>query len=81
MLKKLSEEDRTLVLYESPHRLIKTLEQLIGFFGSERLVSVSRELTKFHEETKTGSVTEVLEYFKLKDVKGEIVIVINGKEK
>jgi 16S rRNA (cytidine1402-2'-O)-methyltransferase len=81
MLKKLSEEDRTLVLYESPHRLIKTLEQLIEFFGSERLVSVSRELTKFHEETKTGSVTEVLEYFKLKDVKGEIVIVINGKEK
>lgn len=81
MLKKLSEEDRTIVLYESPHRLIKTLEQLIEFFGSERLVSVSRELTKFHEETKTGSVTEVLEYFKLKDVKGEIVIVINGKEK
>lgn len=81
MLKKLSVEDRTIVLYESPHRLIKTLEQLIEFFGSERLVSVSRELTKFHEETKTGSVTEVLEYFKLKDVKGEIVIVINGKEK
>lgn len=81
MLKKLSEEDRTIVLYESPHRLIKTLEQLIEFFGPERLVSVSRELTKFHEETKTGTVIEVLEHFKQKDVKGEIVMVINGKEK
>jgi len=81
MLKKLSEEDRTIVLYESPHRLIKTLEQLIEFFDPERLVSVSRELTKFHEETKTGTVTEVLEHFKQKDVKGEIVMVINGKEK
>ena len=81
MLKKLSEEDRTIVLYESPHRLIKTLEQLIEFFGPERLVSVSRELTKFHEETKTGTVTEVLEHFKQKDVKGDIVMVIYGKEK
>lgn len=80
MLKKLSVEDRTIVLYESPHRLIKTLEQLIEYFGPDRLVSVSRELTKFHEETKTGSVTDVLEHFKKKDVKGEIVIVINGKE-
>lgn len=80
MLKKLSVEDRTIVLYESPHRLIKTLEQLIQYFGPDRLVSVSRELTKFHEETKTGSVTDVLEHFKKKDVKGEIVIVINGKE-
>jgi 16S rRNA (cytidine1402-2'-O)-methyltransferase len=80
MLKKLSEEDRTVVLYESPHRLVKTLEQLVEFFGPERMVSVSRELTKFHEETKTGLVTEVLEHFKKKDVKGEIVIVIDGKK-
>ena len=80
MLKKLSEEDRTLVLYESPHRLVKTLEQLVEFFGPERMVSVSRELTKLHEETKTGIVTEVLEHFKKKDVKGEIVIVIDGKK-
>jgi 16S rRNA (cytidine1402-2'-O)-methyltransferase len=80
MLKKLSEEDRTLVLYESPHRLVKTLEQLVEFFGPERMVSVSRELTKLHEETKTGVVTEVLEHFKKKDVKGEIVIVIDGKK-
>lgn len=80
MLKKLSEEDRTIVLYESPHRLVKTLEQLVEFFGAERMVSVSRELTKLHEETKTGMVTEVLEHFKKKDVKGEIVIVIDGKK-
>jgi len=80
LLKKLSEEDRTIVLYESPHQLIKTLEQLIEFFGPDRMVSVSRELTKLHEETRTGTVKEVLEHFKKKDVKGEIVIVIDGKK-
>ncbi|MBL7871986.1 MAG: 16S rRNA (cytidine(1402)-2'-O)-methyltransferase [Cyclobacteriaceae bacterium] len=80
MLKKLSEEVRTIVLYESPHRLVKTLEQLVEFFGPERMVSVSRELTKLHEETKTGGATEVLAHFKKKDVKGEIVIVIDGKK-
>lgn len=80
LLKKLSEEERTIILYESPHRLIKTLEQLIEFFGPERQVSVSRELTKLHEETRTGAVNEVLEHFKKKDVKGEIVIVIDGKK-
>jgi 16S rRNA (cytidine1402-2'-O)-methyltransferase len=80
LLRKLSEEDRTIILYESPHRLIKTLEQLIEFFGPERQVSVSRELTKLHEETRTGAVNEVLEHFKKKDVKGEIVIVIDGKK-
>lgn len=80
LLKKLSEEDRTIVLYESPHRLIKTLEQLIEFFGPDRMVSVSRELTKLHEETRTGTVKEVLEHFKKKDIKGEIVIVIDGKK-
>jgi 16S rRNA (cytidine1402-2'-O)-methyltransferase len=80
LLKRLAEEDRTIVLYESPHRLIKTLEQVVEFFGPERMVSVSRELTKFHEETKTGTVNEVLEHFKVKDVKGEIVIVVDGKK-
>lgn len=80
LLKKLSEEDRTIILYESPHRLIKTLEQLIEFFGPDRQISVSRELTKLHEETRTGAVNEVLEHFKKKDVKGEIVIVIDGKK-
>jgi 16S rRNA (cytidine1402-2'-O)-methyltransferase len=80
LLKRLAEEDRTIILYESPHRLIKTLEQVMEFFGPERMVSVSRELTKFHEETRTGPVQEVAEHFKVKDVKGEIVIVIDGKK-
>ncbi len=80
MLKKLAEEERTIVLYESPHRLIKTLEQILEFLGPERQVSVSRELTKLHEETRTGPVMEVLEYFKQKEVKGEIVIVVDGKK-
>jgi 16S rRNA (cytidine1402-2'-O)-methyltransferase len=80
MLKKLAEEERTIVLYESPHRLIKTLEQILEFLGSERQVSVSRELTKLHEETRTGPVIEVLEHFKKKEVKGEIVIVVDGKK-
>ncbi len=80
LLKKLAEEERTIVLYESPHRLIKTLEQILEFLGSERQVSVSRELTKFHEETHTGSVLDVLEHFKQKEVKGEIVIVVDGKK-
>jgi 16S rRNA (cytidine1402-2'-O)-methyltransferase len=80
MLKRLAEEDRTIVLYESPHRLIKTLAQLIEFFGPERQVSVSRELTKLHEETFTGTVQEVLQHFSIKEVKGEIVLVIDGKK-
>ncbi len=79
LLKKLSEEDRTIVVYESPHRLIKTLEQMKEFFGSERSMSVSRELTKVHEETFTGTLEQVLTHFQLKEVKGEIVIVIDGK--
>jgi len=80
LLKKLAEEDRTIVLYESPHRLLKTLEQIIEFFGAERNVSVSRELTKLHEETFTGNVKDVLMHFSTKEVKGEIVIVIDGKK-
>lgn len=79
MLKELATEPRTIVLYESPHRLIKTLEQLVEYLGSERRVSVSRELTKKFEETKTGTTTEVLEHFRQKEVKGEIVLVIDGQ--
>jgi 16S rRNA (cytidine1402-2'-O)-methyltransferase len=78
-LKRLAEEDRTVIVYESPHRLVKTLEQLKEFVGEERLVSVSRELTKLHEETFTGPLKEVLQHFQQKEVKGEIVIVIDGK--
>lgn len=79
MLKKLAEEERTIIFYESPHRLLKALQQMIEFFGPERLVSVSRELTKLYEETKTGSMQEVFDYFNTKEIKGEIVIVVDGK--
>jgi len=81
LLKKLAEEDRTMIFYESPVRLVKTLEEFIQHFGTERLCSVSRELTKMFEENKRGSLQEVCNYFKLKNIKGEIVIVVAGKEK
>jgi 16S rRNA (cytidine1402-2'-O)-methyltransferase len=80
LLKKLAEEERTIILYESPHRLLKTLEQVTEFFGEDRPVSVSRELTKLHEETFTGTVKEVHAHFSNKEVKGEIVLVIHGKK-
>jgi 16S rRNA (cytidine1402-2'-O)-methyltransferase len=73
------DEERTIVCYESPHRLLKTLEQIVEYLGSERLVSVSRELTKLFEETKTGTAAEVLQHFSAKEIKGEIVVVIHGK--
>lgn len=79
-LKKLAQEERTVVLYESPRRLVKTLEQLKVYVGGERFVSVSRELTKLHEETFTGPLEQALSHFKRKDVKGEIVIVMDGKK-
>jgi 16S rRNA (cytidine1402-2'-O)-methyltransferase len=79
MLKNLAEEERTIVFYESPHRLTKTLSQMIEFFGAERMVSVSRELTKLFEETKTAPLQEVLAHFQSKEVKGEIVVVVDGK--
>lgn len=80
MLKKLAEEERTIIFYESPHRLLKTLEQLKEYFGGERQASVSRELTKKFEETKNGTVQELLDYFSAKEIKGEIVMVVNGKK-
>jgi 16S rRNA (cytidine1402-2'-O)-methyltransferase len=79
LIKKLAEEERTIVLYESPHRLVKALEQLLEYFGPDRNISVSRELTKVYEETVTGTVSYVLKHFKEKEVKGEIVLVIEGK--
>jgi 16S rRNA (cytidine1402-2'-O)-methyltransferase len=79
-LKRLSEEERTVVFYESPHRLIKTLESLSNLVDADRRISVSRELTKIHEETATGTVAEVLAHFKQQDVKGEVVIVVDGKK-
>lgn len=80
LLKKLSEEERTIILYESPHRLEKTLLQMLDFFGADRKVSVSRELTKIHEETFTGSLNEAISHFNKGTVKGEIVLVIDGKK-
>lgn len=79
LLKKLVEEERTMIFYESPHRLVKTLQQFSEYFGQERKISVSRELTKLFEETVNGSIEEVMKYFSEKDVKGEIVIVLAGK--
>jgi 16S rRNA (cytidine1402-2'-O)-methyltransferase len=81
LLKQLAEEERTMIFYESPQRLQKTLEEFCTFFGEERICSVSRELTKLYEENKRGTLKEVLEYFTSKPVKGEIVIIVQGKEK
>jgi|SRR5690554_5697812 len=79
-LMQLAEESRTIIVYESPHRLLKTLAQIAEYFGEDRAVSVSREITKLHEETVRGTVSEVKTYFGKKPVKGEIVIVISGKK-
>ena len=74
----LSKETITLIFYESPHRLVKTLEQFAEHFGENRFACVSRELSKIHEENKTGTVRELIAYFKLKPVKGEIVLIVEG---
>ncbi|SFE39339.1 16S rRNA (cytidine(1402)-2'-O)-methyltransferase [Sunxiuqinia elliptica] len=79
-LTQLAEEERTMVFYESPYRLVKSLEQFAEFFGAERRASVSRELSKLHEENQQGTLTELAEHFKSKKVKGEIVIVVEGKQ-
>ena len=79
MLKKLSTEERTMIFYESPMRLVKTLNDFIVYFGAERQCCVSRELTKKFEENKRGSLQEVHGHFNAKPVKGEIVIVVEGK--
>lgn len=81
ILTSLAEEKRTVILYESPMRLVKTLEQLMSYFGEDRQCCVSRELTKKFEENFRGTIKEVHEHFAAKGVKGEIVLVIAGKEK
>lgn len=78
-LKKLAEEERTIVLYESPHRLLKTLEEFARFFGEERQAAVSRELTKIYEETVRGTLTEIKSHFENNILKGELVICVAGK--
>ncbi len=79
-LKKMTEEERTMIFYESPMRLVKTLNDFIQYFGGERQCCVSRELSKKFEENKRGSLKEVHDYFSAKQVKGEIVIVVAGKK-
>jgi 16S rRNA (cytidine1402-2'-O)-methyltransferase len=80
-IENLANEDRTMIFYESPHRLIKALEQFMAVFGETRRASVSRELTKIHEETINASLKEIHTYFSAKVVKGEIVMIIEGKKK
>jgi len=75
----LAQYPHTLVFYESPFRLVKTLEQFVEYFGSDRQASVSRELTKIHEENKRGSLLVLLEYFRIKKVQGEIVIIVGNR--
>jgi 16S rRNA (cytidine1402-2'-O)-methyltransferase len=80
MMKKLAEEERTMVFYESPVRLLKTLHDFIQYFGAARQCCVSRELTKKFEENARGSLQEVYDHFNAKMVKGEIVIVVDGRK-
>ena len=77
----LEEETRTMIFYVSPHKLNKTLADFCTYFGEERSISVSRELTKLHEETVRGTAKDVWQYFEKKPAKGEIVVVVAGKEK
>lgn len=79
--KKLAEEERTIILYESPHRLVKTLTEAGEHLGTEREAAVCRELTKMFEETRRGSLESLAEYYTNKPPKGEIVVVISGKNK
>lgn len=79
-LNALQDETRTIIFYESPHRIVKTLEQFSEVFGAERPVSVCREISKIHEESVRGTVEEVLAHFKANEPRGEIVIVLGGKE-
>ena len=79
-LEKLKGENKTIIFYESPYRVVKLLEELRIVFGDNRGISLSREISKFHEETKRGSVLELIEYFKLKEPKGEFVVVVKGEE-
>jgi len=81
LMKQLAEEERTMIFYESPMRLVKTLEEFTSYFGADRICSVSRELTKLFEENKRGTLAEVAAYFSERTVKGEIVIIVAGKDK
>lgn len=77
-LQLLSQETRTIIFYESPHKLVKTLGQFVEFFGGDRPISVSREITKLHEETVRGTTSELVTHFENKPPKGELVVVVGG---
>ena len=77
-LKKMAEHEHSFILYESPHRLIKTLTQLLEFLGDDRQASVSREISKMFEETKRGAISELVEYFGSSKIRGEFVIIVAG---
>ena len=79
-LKALATEPRTMVFYESPHRVVKALAQMIEVFGAERPVSVCREISKIHEESVRGTLAEALEHFQANEPRGEFVIVVGGYE-
>jgi len=76
----LSQESRTIILYESPHRLVKCLGQIVEYFGADRKICVCREISKFFEEFARGTAQEVLAHFQQKEVKGEIVIIVGGNQ-
>lgn len=78
-LKNLAEREETVIFYESPYRVVKTLEMMIPIFGADRMISISRELTKMHEENFLGTLQETYNHFNNKDVKGEFVFVVEGK--
>ena len=78
-LKTLKDEPRTIVLYESPHRILKTLNHIFEFFGEERRISISREISKIYEETVRGNISEVILHFEKENIKGEFVIIVEGK--
>ena len=79
-LRTLAAETRTMIFYESPYRLVKTLEQFIGYFGPDRPCSVAREISKIHEEHMRGSLSEVADWYRQHEPKGEIVIIVGGAE-
>jgi 16S rRNA (cytidine1402-2'-O)-methyltransferase len=79
-LQLLAEETRTIIFYESPHKLLKSLTQFVEYFGADRQISVSREITKLHEETIRGTVAEVLAHYEAKPPKGELVVIVGGKK-
>lgn len=80
LLRSLASESRTMIFYESPYRLVKTLEQFAEYFGADRECSVAREISKVHEEHRRGTVSEVAEWFRVNEPKGEIVIVVAGAD-